>query len=207
MLVYQQSMISIWEDRGVKYMKIIAFSGTCSTGKTSLAEELIKRHPDKIELCSEGTHEACETLGVKTPVDVLDQDRDKFQEMILDNHISSLKNKRDKEILITDRTIFDIFSYVLYYHNTVSDYLRSKLYNLCSLFAKTKVYTNVIYFPILENIDLDDGFRSGNKSKNKYKIFDYILKGIYSEFKLDCLTFPETSTLEDRIKIFEILYL
>ncbi len=188
-------------------MKIIGFTGTCGVGKTSLAKELVKKYPDKITLCDEGTHTACEALGVNNPGEVQDQDRDKFQEMIIENHINILKTKRDKEILVTDRTVFDIFSYVLYYHNTVSDYLRSKLYNLCSLFAKTKVYTNVIYFPILENIDLDDGFRSGEKSRNKYKIFDYMLRGIYSEFKLDCLTFPETSTLEDRIKIFEILYL
>lgn len=188
-------------------MKIIGFTGTCGVGKTSLAKELVRRYPDRIALCDEGTHEACEALGISSPGEVQDQDRDKFQEMIIENHLNILKNKRDKEILITDRTVFDIFSYVLYYHNTVSDYLRSKLYNICSLFAKTKVYTNVIYFPILENINLDDGFRSGNKSKNKYKIFDYMLKGIYSEFKLDCLTFPETSTIEDRVKIFEILYL
>ncbi len=188
-------------------MKIIGFTGTCATGKTSLAEKLVKKYPDKIFLCDEGTHEACEVLGVKTPADVLDKDRDKFQEMIIENHTNILKTKRDKEILITDRTVFDIFSYVLYYHNTVSDYLRNKMYDLCSLFSKTKVYSNIIYFPVLENIDLDDNFRSGNKSKNKYKIFDYILCGIYSKFDVQYSSFTKESSMEERMDIFKILYL
>lgn len=187
-------------------MIIIGFSGSCGVGKTSLAKELVKKYPDRIALCSEGATEACETLGVNNPGEVQDQDRDKFQEMIIENHLNILKTKRDKEILITDRTVFDIFSYVLYYHNTVSDYLRSKLYNLCSLFAKTKVYTNIIYFPVL-NINLDNGFRSGNKSKNKYVLFDYILCGIYSKFDVQYSSFTKKSSIEDRIKIFEILYL
>lgn len=188
-------------------MKIIAFSGTCGVGKTSLAKELVQKYHNKIALCSEGTTEACEALDVSNPGEVQDSDRDKFQEIILDNHINALKNKKDKEILLFDRTIYDIFSYILYYHNTVSDKLRYKLYNLCSLFSKTNVYDEIIYFPILDNVNLNDGFRSGEKSRNKYVLFDFILKGIYKNFDIDYISFTKESSLEDRIKIFEILYL
>lgn len=188
-------------------MKIISFSGSCGSGKTSLAEDLVKKYPDRIGLCDEGTHISCEAFGVKNPGEILDKDRDKFQEMILNHHINTLKNKRDNEILITDRTIYDIFSYTLYYHDNVSDCLRNKIYEYCSLFSKTDVYDKIIYFPILDNINLDDGFRSGNKSKNKYVLFDYIIKGIYKNFDINYVSFTKESSIEDRVKIFEILYL
>jgi len=183
-------------------MKIIGFTGTSGTGKTTLAEELQKKYPDIINVCNEGTRYAASKIGFEKMTDYPKNKFYEFEQLLIQNHLNIISHN-DKPILITDRTIYDIYIYTMTAPE-IPDSFKDYVYFLCQSITNSNFYDDIIYFPVID-VDLNDGFRSGNKYR--YKVLDYTLNGVYKEFGLNFIELSKESTLEERIEEFTINYI
>jgi hypothetical protein len=183
-------------------MKIIGFTGTSGTGKTSLAEELQRRYPDIINVCDEGTHYAAKKIGFEKMTDCPKDKFYEFEQLLIQNHLNKIAHN-DKPILITDRTIYDIYIYTMT-SPEIPDSFKDYVYFLCQSITNSNFYDEIIYFPVID-VDLNDGFRSGDKYR--YKVLDYTLNGVYQEFGLCIKSYTKNSTLEERIDEFVVNYI
>lgn len=177
---------------------IIGFSGSCATGKTTIANMLKEKYPKKIALKRESARQIAEELGY-TSIKAIPQERfENFQKFILNDHIKMLnefKLSEDGSFLICDSTLFEIATYIL---------LNAKLFKY-SLFQKIRMYaynnpyTSLFHFPL---IDLDeehmkDGFR--NLELRNYA--DLVLNFLYRDGNVSHVKVPED--LDVRFKFFE----
>jgi len=182
-------------------MKIIGFTGTSGTGKTTLAEELKKRYPDLINVCNEGTRYAAKQIGFEKMTDCPKDKFYEFEQLLVQNHLYNITHN-DKPILITDRTIYDIYVYTMT-SSKIPDSFKDYMHLLCQSMTKSKIYDSIVYFPVID-VDLNDGFRSENKYR--YKTLDYTLNGVFNEFDVSIMSYSKESTLEERIDQFIIYY-
>jgi len=154
---------------------IIGFTGSHATGKTTMAKEFLREYPDGIEVCTEGTREVATEMRIESIKNIKPHQWQEFEDLILEHHLQNIHkfNTSDKEILICDRTIFDIYAYSILRNNFLSQNYLNTLDKMCK---ETTFYKQLWYFPIIPipDKDKDDGFR---EIKNQKQI-DAILKGI-----------------------------
>jgi hypothetical protein len=171
---------------------IIGFCGAQCTGKTSLANTLKEKYPDKIELCIEGVRESAFELGY-TKDEIRPCDRLKHQQNILYKHLNALTDFEiccDKPILICDRTIYDFYGYCLRYYDDVGIYHLNHIRDLC---ITTNYYKRIFYFPLIDIKNTDDNFRNVQDREHMDTIISGVLFNHYEILHI------KGNSLEERI--------
>jgi deoxyadenosine/deoxycytidine kinase len=169
----------------------IAITGSHSTGKTTLCEQLTKLYPD-LYYIKETAREQIAKFG-KLPQDMTTKERCKFQEAVLDSQI-------EQELLhddfIADRSVFD----VLAYSQDLPSY--KALYKKAIRHYDLNSYDHLFYIPIEFELE-NDGTRPLHL---KYqKLIDIRIQDYLRWFKLLHEMFKLTGTVEQRIQCFQII--
>lgn len=184
---------------------VIGFMGTSGTGKSTIFNKLKEKYKDSnlIRFVEEGTKQACEKLKVNKPSEIKPEFQKEFQNIILNYYLDEIniffKNKNE-EILISDRTLFDHMYFTFIKRSIIDDDFKQRLQIIINNIIKEDLYTKIFYFSILEDINLKDGFRNGDKYL--YIIEDFALRGIISNYKLNTIKVP-LYNIEDRVLFIE----
>ena len=143
----------------------IAFTGTASTGKTTLIKELYKNNEFnqfKLEFLTTDARSILDSLGFKQMDFMTKFQTKQFQEIYFQKKI---KNEIDKDNIIVDRSFVDVASYWLIRECENNVALAGKLIeDSCK---QSKKYDLHFYFPYGIIPFEDDGYRSRNESQRK----------------------------------------
>ncbi len=174
----------------------IAFTGTASTGKTTLINELYKIEKFKnlnIEFITADARSILESMGYMQ-IDEMSASQVKlFQRQYLQKKIYLEENKND---FITDRSYIDIAAYWLV-RDCNDDFEKAKEVLEISK-KKVQEYDIHFYFPYGVIPFEDDGYRSRNEEFRK-KIGDQI-ENFCIDWNINFITI-NTPDIKERIKI------
>jgi nicotinamide riboside kinase len=185
-----------------KNKRIIGFCGASATGKTTLAQWFVENYPDQIDLCSENARESAVELGINSISDIKPEQRELFQKLILEKHLSALAafKESEKSIMICDRTVIDIFAYT-YRAKRDLDQISEEFYDYLADTCKIKYYTSVIYFDLIEMDEskMDDGFRTSDLIARRLTAHDITF--YLREFGVDFMRISDSWS--DRVKFLK----
>lgn len=175
----------------------IALSGSGSTGKTTLAEEMGRRL--NIPVIGEYARETAEEMGIENIRGMNPDQAYEFQMRILDRKLAE-EDKHDT--FIADRSVADNIAYYLRWCSRDIDDDRNKIY-VDRCIERLHHYDHIVVLPPWV-IPLEaDGFRSA-KIYYQYEIHCSIL-GILSDNKIGWVTMSDPE-LESRVTILRALF-
>lgn len=162
----------------------IAFTGTHSTGKTTILNKIDSKF-EKISEYARKLKEEGFPLNKKTTQE---------GQLILFN--KSLNDLFLKKSFICDRCLIDYAVYTLLSEKKIENYVTDYMEGCIQKYMK--MYDKVIYFPIIQEISLSqDGIRDSDL-KYREKV-DFYITSYLKSYKVNFHTL-ESMTIEDRIE-------
>jgi len=180
--------------------KVIGLCGTHCTGKTTIVEYL--KQKTKAYICPEGMDTVIKNLGYKKVIDVPTNKISSMQKNMMLNHKKSIiksKLQRNYSLVICDRTIIDIFAYMIYYKKYMNKAVLHKCYKLVDKYLSFNMYYKIVVFPMYNIKTQDNDFR---KNAGRSEIQDIILS-IFNTFNYTTLVAPENK--QSRLNFFDTL--
>ena len=191
---------------------VVGFAGASYSGKTTTANELKSRLiKEGYKVCLINEHARQILTEFKTTLDRIRNDKTLFmlfQNEILIRHIDNVYRSLsdDYDIILCDRTVFDIVSYVILYNHLIHDDDFTAFYVNCIKFAK---HYNTLF--LFQPLPMDNNYFDGVRLANEKRImFQEILKGLIASYYLECQGFNvyevPLMNLEDRVEyIYNII--
>lgn len=185
----------MWESK-----KIIGISGAPATGKSTLVDLIWKLRKREVERCDEYARESAQLLGYSRIADIYNHKKEEFQNTILHYHLNrgnEFLRTSEKNFLICDTTIFDIYAHSILAHHRIGSEFMDYLRNLCLMTAQSGRYAKIFFLPIIPLLDaeMQDGFRT---STTRCYI-DALLRGIFNQMGVEYHVLPDD--LEQRLDI------
>lgn len=177
-------------------MLVFGFVGSASTGKTTSAK-YVQRKVEGVKVITEGVREILKEQD--TSLEILRSNPEQykiFQEKICMKHIADINEaKKDFDIIITDRTVYDLYVYSKLFLG------RRVAYPLFKKYEEMVTYDHLLFFTPLPfvydgvrdrsklteerkefaNLKLDYDLKVTNKVKRKQQVCEYIKSIIDNE--------------------------
>jgi len=185
----------------------IALSGASYSGKTTIANVLKNKLEDEgytVQLLKEHARNVLKDL--KTDLATVRQSRELFllfENEILVRHIEDLKSA-DADIVICDRSVYDILAYVIQYSHLIDDEDFKSFFACCE-----QVFSAYDCIYILEPLPIDEHYFDGTRiASDKRFIYQIILSSLvhyaYLYEYIDSVIKIPVMSIDERIKtIFE----
>ncbi len=187
----------------------VAFSGAAYAGKTTLVNELEKilsKQGFKVATVTNCAREVLKKYGkciddVRTPEKFMD-----FQLDLLEYRYNKEMEAKesDADIVLSDRTIFDQYAYVLQYSHLYDEDQFSEYVCQFDKFLTDTDYSILIFtysLPIDEKYN--DGIRSNKASPRQ--CYEEILRGLYARYCYKCDIYSELEVMPVDDRIWRVL--
>lgn len=170
----------------------LAFTGTHSTGKTTLANKISKKF--NLKLVTNISREIANQHNLKLNKSYNNEFKSNLLQTILMEKHKEILNTNDN--IIQDRSMFDVFSYTLSFFDNKQLDMKTLIYNMSILMNNYRKYDLIIHLPLNNNCLLvDDGVRDKNvEFQNE---IDGIISSLIKGFDINIYSCTE-SNWEDR---------
>ena len=181
---------------------VVGFSGCSCSGKSTTIKEVKKMLEKKgcsVYLVPEVAREEL----LKNNLNVLQVRRRgkyyNFEKTIFVKHVHEILNavKEYYDVVLTDRTVYDIMAYCILYGEYLTNDEARKLFNAFEFF--THVYDKIYVFEPVKNREklYDDGVRSGEVTPY---VFNKLLTILMKSYNFLLVDFVDYDTVENRAK-------